>query len=447
MATEKRETKGEAGGGGVPAVRGGGDVVVRKFEGVETRPVNERATTMAAETARAMVQARFIVAQQRPRNELDVRERILNACRRTRFAAVARYRKPQGGAKSCGLPGCPHAKKAGREGKCHFVCGPSIRFADEAVKYMWNVDTRQDVLYDDDEQRIVQVTATDLETNLTKSQTVTIRKVIERKTPKDGQQILGERQNSKKELVFIVRAGDDEVNMKEANYCAKARRNLELQLVPQDVIEDATDEVLKTLMAEVKRDPQAALKAVCDGFATLNLLPSDLEKYLGHELAKSSPEEIQDLREIFTTIKDGQATWKEYLSGERADEKKPAGDDKLAAGRHDHSKKEPKAEEEKPSEEKPKEAPPAPAGDAPKPEIKVIEANGGGRDALGLASTKMLIMLAGGDKAKAKELLGEFCINAGIERVESFKSMTAPQALLVYTLIREEAGRLAKKQD
>jgi len=138
-------------------------------------------------------------------------------------------------------------------------------------------------------------------------------------------------------------------------------------------------------------------------------------------------EEIIDIRdESPTSIPDGANT---------------SGAIKLTAGRHDHSKKEPKPEEKKAGEDKPKEAP-KPA-DALK--LEVVDPKSNGREDLARASTKMLLMLAGRDEGNARGLLGEFCINAGLKRTESFKDLDDPDALLVYTLIVEEVKRLAKE--
>jgi len=288
-----------------------------KLEGLEVRRSGEMAVTAAAETAKAMVQARFLVALNRPRNIDNVRVELKQACERTRFAEMARFRKPQFGAKACFLGirlGCPLIKQSRDYGpQCHHVCGPSIRFSDESIKLLGNVDIRQEVVYEDEDQRLVQVSATDLETNLTKSQTVCVKKTLERKKVRKGQEIIGQRENTRGDTVYIIRASDDELITKEANYVAKARRNLELQLLPQDIIEECMDTVVLTLKEETEKDPSAARKRVCDSFAGLGVKPSDLADYLGHSLESCSPAELQTLREMFASIRDGNSTWKDYM--------------------------------------------------------------------------------------------------------------------------------------
>ncbi len=154
---------------------------------------------------------------------------------------------------------------------------------------------------------------TDLETNLTKSGTVCVRKTVERREPKKGAEIVGERLNSTGQKVFIVKSTDDELLNKEANLCAKARRNLELQIVPQDLIEECEEEIIHTMRNADRADPDAAKKRIFDGFAAIGIMPRAIEEYLGHGTDTISPAEFQSLREIGAAIRDGQTTWAEVM--------------------------------------------------------------------------------------------------------------------------------------
>jgi hypothetical protein len=283
-------------------------------QGLDGREVTrhaETAITAAAEQAKALVQAKFLVALNRPRNIEDARVRILEACRRPRFADMARYSKPVGGKQE--------------------VQGASIRFADEAVKIFGNADVTKSVLYEDDDQRIVKVTVTDLETNTSKSDDVTVKKTVERRKPRDGQEIIGKRENSYGDTVYLVRANDDEVNMKEANLCAKARRNLELQIIPQDIIEEAMDTAVQTMENRDAADPDAAKRRTIDAFARIGVRPSELEKYIGHSMGSISPAEVDDLRKVYQSINQGEASWKDFLAN--ASDEVTAGDESTGSSK------------------------------------------------------------------------------------------------------------------
>lgn len=291
--------------------------VVRK-DGFGEKAVERRAETSSSATAaqaEALVKAQYTAAMMRPRNVEDSRVRILDACRRPAFAEKARYAKPVGGQKIRGL---------------------SVRFADEAAKLFGNIRTSQSTTYDDDEQRIVEVTATDLETNLAKSQTVVIKKTIERRKPKDGQEVIGKRENSSGDTVYILRATDDEVFNKEANLCAKARRNLELQLIPGDILEEAEQTCIETSSNADAADPRAAVRKVIDSFSKYNIRPTELEKKLGHSVDNISPSELQELREIYTAISSGETSWYEIMSLTDTDAYASDGEnDPLKPGRHE----------------------------------------------------------------------------------------------------------------
>src|SRR5690242_15706526 len=92
--------------------------------------VSETAGTAAAAQAKALVEARYTVAIRFPRNEDEVRQKLLKECRRPSFAAVAIYRKPIG----------------------QGIEGPSIRFAETAMRLMKNITVETMTVYDDREK-------------------------------------------------------------------------------------------------------------------------------------------------------------------------------------------------------------------------------------------------------------------------------------------------------
>lgn len=252
---------------------------------------NETAIAAAAAQARSQVEARFALAFARPRDFDDVRVKLLKECHRTRFAETARYAKPVGG---------------------RSIEGPSIRFAEAAVRCMGNIDVQTPAIYEDDEKRIVRVTVTDLESNATFSSDVTIAKTVERKSPK-GYEVLGERTNSYGDRVYIVRATDDDLLNKHNALVSKAIRNNALRILPGDLLDEAMDTCMATLRRQDAQDPDSARKKVVDAFAGIGVKPSDLKLYLGHEVASCSPAEIQSLRQVYAAIKDGETSWAEVL--------------------------------------------------------------------------------------------------------------------------------------
>lgn len=245
----------------------------------------------AAESVKARIQSAYVVAMQRPRSEEQARARILEACKRPEFASRVEYSKPVGNSK---------------------VKGPSIRFAELAVRSWGNINVETQVVYEDQQIRRVKVTILDLETNATFGKEIQIRKTVERKDGK-GREIVGERTNTYGDKVFIVLATDDELHNKEAAQISKVIRNEGLRLIPQDIVDEALAIARKTLTDRDAKDPQAAKKSVMDAFSSLGIKPKELEKYLGHSLDTVTTSELADLRGVYSAINGGEASWADYV--------------------------------------------------------------------------------------------------------------------------------------
>lgn len=272
------------------------DAGTSRRDGVDGTAIERRGETAAAaqaERAKADVLARFQVAMMRPRDLMVARETLLKHCKRLGFAEVARYAKPVGMGK---------------------VTGPSVRFAEACLQAFGNMSVDQPVIFDDAERRIVRVMATDLETNATTSADVTVTKTVERKKLKAGQTPIATRENSYGDLVYIVEATDDEITVKANAMVAKARRNCILQLVPGDIIEECMRAVVRTQEEGDAKDPEAAKKRMADAFFEQGVSVGDLKGYLGHDIGSCSPTELADLRAVYTSIRDGETTWRETMS-------------------------------------------------------------------------------------------------------------------------------------
>ena len=246
----------------------------------------------AAESVKARIQSAYVMAMQKPRNEMQSRDRILEACKRPEFAGRVEYAKPVGGKK---------------------MDGPSIRFAELAVREWGNVITETQLVYEDERVRRIKVTVIDLETNATFGKEVQINKTIERKDGK-GREIVGERKNTYGDAVFIVLATEDEMHNKEAALISKVIRNEGLRLIPSDIVDEAIEVARATIHNRDAKDPKAATKKLVDAFGNLGIAPKHLEKYLGHSLDIVSPAELQDLRGIYQAISSGEASWADYVA-------------------------------------------------------------------------------------------------------------------------------------
>lgn len=290
---------------------GAGTIQRREFSAQQLEVQAETASSALAAQATAMVEARFIMAMRRPRDMDDVRQKMLRACERPGFAGsltekvwgAAWYKKPVG------------------EG----VEGFSIRFAEEALRALGNVDVQTVVTWDDHLKRIITVTVIDLEANVGYPTSIVVEKTVERKFLKKGQTAVRSRVNSYGDVVHLVEATDDEVFAKQNNLASKTIRNAVLRILPGDIQGECRARILAIRQGDIAKDLDGARRKISDAFGTVNVMPSDLKKLLGHDLATSTPAEIADLRELFQAIKDGKVTWADALR-EQTGEEDPAGD-------------------------------------------------------------------------------------------------------------------------
>jgi hypothetical protein len=282
-----------------------GTVTAKNDFGSQMMQAQSSASVAVAAQAQAAVQARYIMAMNRPRDWEEVRVKLLKACNRPGFAASARFSKPVGGGK---------------------VQGWTIRFAEEAMRCMGNLYPETTVIDEGEMQRIVQQSCTDLENNLTFSNQVIIDKTVERSMLKDGQRALSQRQNSSGKTTYRVEATEDDLLNKQGALLSKALRTQVLRLLPGDIQDECLRRLQDIQHGDVKADPQEAKRKLIDAFAEIGINPSDLAEYLGHALERVQPAEIIDLREIYTALKSGEATWEGIMES-----KQPSGSTEAAA--------------------------------------------------------------------------------------------------------------------
>lgn len=296
-----------------------GQVARMGATGEELATTAETETAALAAQARAMVEARFVMARRFPRSWEDVRVRLLAACERPGFAGSRNpdekiwgagwYRKPVGD---------------GAEGF-------SIRFAEEALRCMRNVSVETHTTFDNDRMRIVVVEVLDLESNLSFPTAITITKTVERRKLRRDEVALRIRTNAAGQPTYIVEATEDDVFQKQQNMVSKAIRNGALRLLPGDIQGECRTRLLAIRNGDAAKDPAGFLRKVVDGFAKLNVLPSHLEELVGHPLAQCTPHELTSLRELWTELHEGRTTWAEVMAEASDMREEAAGPDAQAA--------------------------------------------------------------------------------------------------------------------
>ena len=285
---------------------------VARTDYADTAVKSTAEVAMAAVAAReeAIIKAEYVMAERHPRNWSDVRAQMLDHCSRTRFAEVSRYAKPVG------------KKLVNGEWIEEKAKGWTARFAETLRQEMGNIKPVSAVTYEDDMIRVVRFGVCDLQRNVPASREVTFAKAVEKRgrkgrdgawLPPDGREVISQRLNSHGEPVFLVKATDDEMRNKVNSEESKTQRDFTLRLCPRDILEECEERVFETLTAEDQRDPAAASKKILDKFHGLGVLPSDLEQYTNKTARQWLPADIQELRDLYSAIRDGQTTLNEAM--------------------------------------------------------------------------------------------------------------------------------------
>ena len=284
---------------------------------------SESAAIAMATQQKAIVEARYKMALARPRDLDLVRQKMLKDASRPSFANVAIYHKPVGNG----------------------IEGPSIRFVESAIRNMTNILTETSTVSEDDERRVIRVAESDLETNTYFSQDVTVTKTVERRKLPQGEKPIRVRANSNGQPIYILHATDDEILNKQNALISKAVRTLGLRLIPGDLVDEALWEIKKTMAQQDRQDPDAAKHRIIDAFAQLGVSVEALKEFVGHELSALTPNEIQLLRTTYTSIKDGETSWKAVMDDKAEKEANAKEKAKQAAAPTSAKKTEPKKAE------------------------------------------------------------------------------------------------------
>lgn len=258
---------------------------------------NEIAPTAGAAQVQAMVLARFGMAFKQPRNMDQVRQDLLKECSRPSFALEevegegnsALYRRPVGGGKSAE--------------------GLGIRFAEVAERCMGNLMSGALTISEDDKKKTKYCFVLDLQTNNSWEDTIDISKTVERREPKQGDEVLGSRINSTGATVYTIAASEDALVTKEAAMISKKLRTLILRLIPGDLQDECIATIKKIRSDRIMQDPDEAKKRIIDGMAKQNVSVTMLEQYLGHQVGQSTPAEVLNLQGLYGALRDGITTW------------------------------------------------------------------------------------------------------------------------------------------
>lgn len=272
------------------------------FNLIDTGPREGAHQTRASEmSAIALVQARTLMAV-KFRNDIDVtRQGVLKECSRPQFAETAMYALPRAGKTIRGL---------------------SIHFADMALQHMRNIQVQYQVELDDERQRIIRVTAVNLETNSSWDEVAVVDKTVERKRLKEGQVALSQRLNSYGEVVFLIPADEGDFVVKMRAELAKRRRDVILRCIPEWLREEAIDcinDTMRKIASGTAADGDKQRRKLLDRLFARGVTAEQVAVYLGHPAEQMTGDEVRELIQIGQALAEKSITWDDVIRQRRAD--------------------------------------------------------------------------------------------------------------------------------
>lgn len=243
---------------------------------VRIQPSSAALATQQREIAE--VQAKLLMAERFPRDEVAAMDRILNAFTRPTLAEQAQYQYSKGGSD---------------------VSGPSIRSA-EAVAQMWgNLEFgfrevsrgrgEDGVTYSE-----VEAFAFDLQYRTRRALTFQVRHW--RDTKRGGYQLKDER-----EIYELM-----------ANMAQRRVRACILAVIPGDVIEAAMKQADTTLHAKADTSPEAMARMV-EAFGAFDVTKEHIEKRIQRRIEAIQPAQVVSLKKVYASLRDGMSAPHEWF--------------------------------------------------------------------------------------------------------------------------------------
>jgi hypothetical protein len=248
------------------------------------------------QSSRAMqeVQAAIIMAKHDPRDPVLAADRALKECKRLTLAQTAIYTYPRGGTS---------------------VEGPSIRLAEAIARSWGNLQYGIIEVGREGDESSMLAYAWDLQSNNMARQEFKVRHVRD------------SREYGKKTLT-------DERDIYEitANAGARRLRACILKLIPGDVVDACVERCKLTIEQSMGRVEEAVPKML-DKFKEFNVTAAMIEKRLKKNLKSLTYQDLVNLGNVWTSIKDGMGSVEDYFEPEGTAPDKPAEGGRAEAAR------------------------------------------------------------------------------------------------------------------
>lgn len=243
-------------------------------------PQTQAMSTVQADSQRAVaeVQAALVIAKQFPRNPIEAYDRVMNACQRPGLAQSAVYSYARGGSS---------------------ISGPSIRLAEMLAQNWGNIQYGIRELSSENGESTVEAFAWDVETNTRQTKVFQVRHW--RHTKGGGYKLTDPR-----DIYELV-----------ANNGARRLRACILGVIPGDVVDAAVDQCERTIHASADTSPEGVQKLI-KAFEQFGVSKEDIESFIQRRVDAITPANVVSLRKIFTSLRDGMSSAKDWFKNAKA---------------------------------------------------------------------------------------------------------------------------------
>lgn len=253
---------------------GGTDLTLQKLE--QGVAATEGGVAVGSARGQTEVQAGVVMAKNFPRDENLSWIKLEASGRRPSFAEGALYSFPRGGGT---------------------VQGPSVKLAREFARCWGNLWYGIDVVSMTEEYVHINGWAWDLESNSRVASEAKFKPLVQRRNRQKGG------------ITEWVKPDERDLREMVNRHGAIAVRNAVLQLLPPHLVDELTDICKMTMRnaatEDVEHDRDRTLRNLASAYSHLGVSIAMLEEKLGHGLSEISPEELTELRQVYTSIRDG----------------------------------------------------------------------------------------------------------------------------------------------
>jgi len=220
------------------------------------------------------LQAGYVMAARRPRDQHAAYQRIIEACKRQGLAEESSYLYARGGTQ---------------------ITGASIRLLESIFTCWGNVASGVIELSQSNGESQMMSFATDFETNCFDFKIFTVR-------------------HERYSKAGVAKLDDPtDIYLHVANFAARRKRTSMEAIVPRDIIDAALEQCDKTLKAGHAEPITDRIRKMATVFAEHGVTVEMLERRLQHKLDACIEQELVLLRKIFTSLKDGMGKREDFF--------------------------------------------------------------------------------------------------------------------------------------